>query len=313
MIFDGHSDIFSDVRYKREAGEKNVLQKHHLKRLRQGGIGGGCFVIWADTLSGRDAAAEMAAIQNAIAAEMAEAVGFRLIHDTREYLAAEAAGDFAILLGIEGLMGIGADLDRLYDLYAFGCRHAMLTWNEENLLATGVRGNPERGLTPLGRKALRLIQEQGMILDVSHLNERSFWDVMGETTAPLLASHSNARALAGAKRNLTDAQLLALRDNGGLVGLNAFPAFLSDEKEKQDVGALVRHGAYIAEKIGVEHLSFGFDFLEFLEGEPSLKGLEDCSRVPLLLQEMKKAGFTDGELEQIGKGNWLRLMERILD
>ena len=126
MIFDGHSDIFSDVRYKREAGETQVLKNHHLDRLRKGGIGGACFVIWADTYNGHAPKDEMEAIVKGIKGEMAETKEFVLIHNVEELKAAEAAGKFAILLGIEGLAGIGEDLSKIDELYDLGARHAML-------------------------------------------------------------------------------------------------------------------------------------------------------------------------------------------
>lgn len=322
MIFDGHSDIFSDVRYKREAGETQVLKNRHLERLQKGGITGGCFVIWADTFNGLDPKDEMNAIIKGLKEEMAETKEFVLVHNTAEIKAAEAAGKFAVLLGIEGLAGIGEDLNKIDELYDLGARHAMLTWNEENALATGVKGNPDRGVTELGKQAIKKIQDKKMILDVSHINEKSFWDVMDVTTAPILASHSNAKALASAARNLTDDQLLAIRDTKGLVGLNAFNDFVSDVRAEQTVDGLVRHASYIADKIGVEHLGFGFDFFEFLntdfmksysdQDDSLLKGLEDCSKVPVLIEKMKKAGFTDKDLEMISGGNWLNLIQRVM-
>lgn len=254
--------------------------------------------------------------------EMAETEDFVLVHNTAEIEAARKVGKFAILLGIEGLAGIGEDVDRIHELYDIGCRHAMLTWNEENALATGVKGNPDRGVTELGKKAAKLIQEKKMILDVSHINEKSFWDVMDLATAPVLASHSNAKALAGAARNLTDAQLLAIRDTNGLVGLNAFGDFISDNKAEQDVDHLVNHASYIADKIGVEHLGFGFDFFEFLntdfmasysdQDDSRLKGMADCSEVPVLLEKLRKAGFTEKDLELISHKNWLNLIQNIM-
>lgn len=322
MIFDGHSDIFSDVRYKREAGETQVLKNHHLERLQKGGIGGACFVIWADTFNGFDPKDEMDAIVKAIQAEMAETEDFVLVHNRAEAEAAQKAGKFAILLGIEGLAGIGEDLSKIDVLYEIGARHAMLTWNEENALATGVKGNPDRGVTDLGRKAIKIIQDKKMILDVSHLNETSFWDVMDASNGPILASHSNAKALAGAARNLTDDQLKAIRDVDGLVGLNSFGDFISDNKAEQDVDHLVNHASYIADKIGVEHLGFGFDFFEFIsadsmksysdQDDSRLKGMEDCSHVPVMIEKMRKAGFTEKDLEMISGGNWLNLIQRVM-
>ena len=322
MIFDGHSDIFSDGRYKREAGETQVLKNHHLDRLRKGGIGGACFVIWADTYNGHAPKDEMEAIVKGIKGEMAETKEFVLIHNVEELKAAEAAGKFAILLGIEGLAGIGEDLSKIDELYDLGARHAMLTWNEENALATGVKGDPNRGVTELGKQAIKKLQEKKMILDVSHINEKSFWDVIDLATGPILASHSNAKALASAARNLTDDQLRAIRDTNGLVGLNAFGDFISDNKAEQDVDHLVNHATYIADKIGVEHLGFGFDFFEFLDSDSMksysdqddsrLKGMKDCSEVPVLIEKLRKAGFSDKELEMISGGNWTNLIQRVL-
>ena len=322
MIFDGHSDIFSDVRYKREAGETQVLKNRHLERLQKGSIGGGCFVIWVDTFNGEDPKKELDAIIKNMKDEMAETEDFVLVHNTAEIEAARKAGKFCVLLGLEGLAGIGEDIDRIHELYDIGCRHAMLTCNEENALATGVKGTPDRGVTELGKKAIKLIQDKKMILDVSHLNEKSFWDVINATTAPILASHSNAKALAGAARNLTDDQLLAIRDTKGLVGLNAFGDFISEVHAEQDVDHLVKHASYIADKIGVEHLGFGFDFFEFLnadfmgsysdQDDSRLKGMEDCSKVPVMIEKMRKAGFTEKDLELISHKNWLNLIGNIM-
>ena len=322
MIFDGHSDIFSDVRYKREAGETQVLKNRHLERLQKGGIGGGCFVIWVDTFNGEEPEKELNAIIKNMQDEMAETQEFVLVHNTAEIESARKAGKICVLLGLEGLAGIGENIDRIHELYDIGCRHAMLTWNEENALATGVKGNPERGVTELGKKAIKIIQDKKMILDVSHLNEKSFWDVMDATTAPILASHSNAKALAGAARNLTDAQLLAIRDTKGLVGLNAFGDFISEVQAEQDVDHLVKHASYIADKIGVEHLGFGFDFFEFLnadfmesysdQDDSRLKGMEDCSKVPVMIEKMRKAGFTEKDLEMISHKNWMNLIANIM-
>ncbi len=322
MIFDGHSDIFSDVTIRRLLGETQVIKNHHLTRLRKGGVEGGCFVIWIDPPFDKEPSRRLEQILKATKDEMAECEDAVLVHNMAEIEAARKAGKFFILLGMEGLSGIGEDLDQIHRLYDFGVRHAMLTWNEQNLLATGVQGDPSRGVTELGKKAIRMIQEKHMIMDVSHLNERSFWDVMHMAEGPILASHSNAKALAPAARNLSDEQLLAIRDTKGLIGLNSFNLFVSQNLNEQTVDNLVKHASYIADKIGVEHLGFGFDFFEFLSTE-SMKsysdqdtsytvGLEDCSKIPDLLLKMKAAGFTEKELEMISYRNWFSLIQKVL-
>lgn len=322
MVFDGHSDIFSDVTIRRLAGERQVLKNRHMGRLHKGGIEGGCFVIWIDPPYDADPPKRLEQILQAVKDEMAECGEAVLVHNAAEIDAAKAAGKFYILLGLEGLSGIGTDLGQIDRLYEFGARHAMLSWNEQNALATGVQGDPERGLTALGKEALKKIQEKHMIMDVSHLNDRSFWDVLHLAEGPILASHSNARALSNAPRNLTDEQLFAIRDTNGLVGLNAFNLFISQNRSEQDLEHFVNHASYIAEKIGVEHLGFGFDFFEFLstdsmksysdQDDSLIHGLEDCSKVPNLLEAMRKAGFTERELEMIARENWMGLVARTI-
>ncbi len=322
MIFDGHSDIFTDVTIKRLQGETYVLQNHHLPRLQKGGFEGGCFVIWVDPPYDCDHAKRSTQILEAISEEMAECTEAVIVHNMAEVEKAKVNGKFYILLGVEGLTSIGEDVDQIDKLYDFGVRHAMLTWNEQNALATGVQGDTKRGVTEIGKKALHRLEQKKMIVDVSHLNERSFWDVLDTVRCPILASHSNAKALSNATRNLTDEQLLAIRDTKGLVGLNSFNLFVSQDIKQQNVDVFIKHAVYIAEKIGVEHLGFGFDFFEFLSTD-SMKsyssqdtsytvGLEDCSKVPILLEKMKKVGFTQQELDKICYENWYDLMRRVL-
>lgn len=320
MIFDGHSDIFTDVTVRRLRGETQVLREHHLPRLREGEVEGGCFVFWIDPPHDAHPEKRLAEAMRCVREEMEECEEAVLVTDSEEIAAARQAGKFYILLGLEGLSGIGTDLDRIDELYAFGCRHAMLSWNEQNALATGIKGDANRGLTELGKRAVRRLHERRMLVDVSHANERTFWDMAKVGGGPLLASHSNARALADVPRNLTDCQLLEIRDTDGIVGLNAFRTLVSRNREKQTIETLVRHADYIANKIGVSHLALGLDFCEFLEDTTSFSdnqstftvGLEDCRKAPLLIQRLREAGFSEEELCGICKENWMRLIRRVI-
>ena len=215
----------------------------------------------------------------------------------------------------------GEDVERIDWYDACGARHAGLTWTEENALATGVRGDPDRGLTAAGRAAVRKIQEKGMLLDVSHLNERSFWDAADAAVGPIVASHSNCRALCDVPRNLTDEQLRAVRDLGGVVGLNAFRLFVDPDPRRQDLVHLLRHAGHMIDVMGIDHVGCGFDFCEFLEadtmasmteGDAVLRGLEDCARLPALLEGLRDMGLTAEEAEKIAFGNFHRLLRQVL-
>jgi membrane dipeptidase len=137
-----------------------------------------------------------------------------------------------------------------------------------------------------------------------------------------MASHSNAWALRNHVRNLTDCQLLEIRDTKGIVGLNVFNELVAENPQDRTVEGLIRHADYIAEKIGVEYLTMGFDFCEFLEstaagsfagpGSINVRGLDDCSQVPFMLEKMKEAGFSDREMEMICTGNWHDLIRRVV-
>lgn len=322
MVFDGHSDIFTDVLRRRLAGETQVLAQNHLPRLRGGGIEGGCFVLWVDPPYTNDYTARTEDWLREIALEMNACQDAVLVRNLSDIERAKAEGKFYILMGIEGLSVMGEDLDVLDRLYDFGARHAMLTWNEENLLATGVRGASSRGLTLMGKRTMQHMEEKGMVVDVSHLNEPSFWDVMDLAHGPIVASHSNARVLADVARNLSDEQLRVLAQTDGLVGINAFHEFVNDDIEKRTIDGLVEQAVYIADKIGTRHLALGFDFLEFLatdiDGAPRedtdalLVGLENCTKVPLFLEKLRQAGFTQAEVEDIAVNNWQRILANIL-
>ena len=312
MVFDFHTDIWADVLHRRKRGEEDVLRRCHLPRLRQGGLEGAVFSLWMDTADPMQETKDMMA---AARAELAECSEVRLVHTCAEMERSRAEGVFYIWQGVEGMAAIGEDLALIDWYYDFGARTAMLTWNEENALATGAGGSADRGLTALGRQAVRRMQDKKMLLDVSHLNDRSFWDLMGMATAPVCASHSNARGLCPARRNLTDEQLRAIRDLDGVVGLNAHAGFVAENREGQTVEALARHAAHMIDVMGIEHVGCGFDFCEFIEVPGSrtdiyTQGLENAAWVPNLFAEFTKMGMTADEQEKIARGNFQALLQK---
>lgn len=318
-MFDAHSDIPTHIALCRQRGEGNILARYHLDRLRQGGFSGACFAFWMDPPYADQPAQRLAQQLRYFQEELAQCPQVQVVRTPEEVAQAKAQGKFYLFLSLEGMSPIGEDLDQIPYLASQGIRSMMLTWNEENALATGAKGNPQRGLQALGRQAIPRMEAEQIILDVSHLNETSFWQALEVASRPVLASHSNAQALAPVPRNLSDRQLLALGDTGGLVCLNAHCNFISTQPAERNLQGLARHASYIADKIGVEHLGFGFDFLEFLEEDavgtfvteiPLTQGLEDCSKVPSLLHLLRQEGFSPQDLEKIKEENWLNFLRR---
>lgn len=323
MIFDGHSDIWTDVTIRTLKGEKDILRKYHLDKLKKGNISGSIFVIWIDPPYTDDPFKRTTEIVDSIKAELEYCKDSVILAKSyNDIEKAQKENKFYIFIGLEGLGSIGENLDLIDFYYDFGARHASLTWNEENFLATGARGNPDRGLTELGKKAVRKINKNNMILDVSHLNEKSFWDVISETDKPIIASHSNCRALCDVPRNLTDDQLRKIAEFNGLVGINSFNEFVHKDMDNQNIEMLVKHIVHMAEVMGIEHIGLGMDYCDFLDDSSMssfssqetsyTKGLEDASKTQNIITEMKKVGFTNEEIEKVAYKNFHRIIKDII-
>lgn len=324
MVFDAHSDIWSDVTVKFLRGETDIFRKYHHERLKKGGVEGSIFAMWIDPPYDKEPARRLEQIMEAVKAEISCCQDIlRIVHDHEEMQEARENGLFYTFIGCEGLSGIGEDIDKIDMLYGFGVRHASLTWNEQNALAAGARADADSGLTQLGIRALHKIQESHMLFDVSHLNDKSFWDVMRHAAGPVVATHSDSRSLCPAPRNLTDEMMKEIAKTGGMIGINAYPDFVSTRKEEKTVDMLAKHIEHIADIVGIDKVGFGFDFCEFLEDEASssfstdeettvLYGLEDASKVPNILQAMQKIGFRKPDIEKVSYDNWHKMIQKIM-
>lgn len=317
-VFDGHSDLLYDVTRRRLAGENRVLERHHRKRLHRGGIEGLVLALWTavqedgfwKTYPNMKTDAQRTELMMRCArVELMECDWLELVRTAERAKQVRNDGKLYAFFAVEGMAAIGADLAGIDRYVDFGARLGMLTWNEENLLATGAGGDPHTGLTELGRQAIRRMQERKMIVDVSHLNDGGFWDVMKLTQGTVIASHSNCRALCDARRNLTDDQLRAIRDTGGIVGVNVYHGFVHNDPEKQTAEMLARHAAHMAEVMGVEYVACGFDFCEFFgPGNEGAQGLENCGEIPNFFDWLERLGFSEKERELIARENFLRVL-----
>ena len=318
MVFDGHSDLLYDVTRRRLAGEKRVLERRHLRDLESGGVEGLVLALWVS--AGRDTfwkdVPEAVGDRErtdimllAMKAELAECPWLALVRTPAEAEATRVAGKKYAFLAVEGMAAIGADLSGI-DRYAeLGVRLGMLTWNEENLLATGAGGDPYSGLTELGRQAVGRMGERNILMDVSHLNDGGFRDAVKLARGPVVASHSNCRALCDVRRNLTDDQLRAVRDTGGVVGLNVHHAFVHPDPARQTAEMLARHAAHMAEVMGVEHVACGFDFCQYFgPGNEGAEGMESAAHIQNLFYWLEKLGMNERERTMIARENFLRVL-----
>lgn len=222
----------------------------------------------------------------------------------------EKQGKMSALMTIEEGGCCKGEIGNLETLYQLGARMMTLTWNYPNELAyphTAAAGH--QGLTKKGFAFMERMEELGIIIDVSHLSDAGFWDIANHTKKPFVASHSNARALCGHSRNLTDDMIKAIADRGGVIGLNYYGCFLNDDKDSHSrVSRIAEHARHIINVGGRECLGLGSDF-DGIGGELEM---QDCSRMHKLVEELERQHFTDGEIEKILYRNVLRVYREML-
>lgn len=235
LVADLHADtpteFFLDDAY--DFGARHENGHVDLPRLREGGVCAQFLIAWvpAELAATPGASFRHAArLIDAIHRVVARTPGVRLATDAAGIHAARLAGDVAVLIGVEGGHAIENSLDNLRRLHEHGARYLTLTWNNTHDWADAAGDTPRHGgLAPFGRDVVRELGRLRMLVDVSHAADSTFWDVLEVSTAPVVATHSNARALARHHRNLTDDQIRAIAGTGGLIGVNAFPAFLDTD------------------------------------------------------------------------------------
>ena len=218
-------------------------------------------------------------------------------------------GLLSSILSIEDSVPLEGKIERVDEFYNKGVRLMSLTWNYENSVAYPTSEDPEimkKGLKPFGFEAIARMNELGMIIDVSHLNDAGIFDVLKHSRKPIVASHSNARGLCNHRRNLTDEMLKLLGENGGLTGLNYCAPFMSEEAAKNNMTTcddIVRHALYIKNKAGIDALAFGSDF----DGIGNDLDFGDYAGMPKVIAALEKH-FTDDEIEKICWKNAYRVI-----
>jgi membrane dipeptidase len=264
-------------------------------------------------------------VDHAIAAADASAVAGRLLALERagELRLARSAADVdaaradggppVAVLHLEGAEAIDPALEALELWHAAGLRSLGPVWSRPNAFGHGVPfvfpSSPDTGpgLTEAGTRLVRGCAQLGIVVDVSHLNEAGFWDIARLELGPIVASHSAAHAMSPTSRNLTDAQLDAIGQSGGLVGIVfACPFLRADFADDPDtpVELIASHAAYVAERIGVEHVALGSDF----DGATIPAGVGDAAGIPRVLDALTGIGMGAAELEAIAWDNWRRVL-----
>ena len=231
-----------------------------------------------------------------------------ITHNYDELITNRDNGKMSAILTVEEGGILHNKMEYLEELYRQGIRLITLTWNYENCIGYPNSREPERmkqGLKPFGIEVVRRMNELGMLIDVSHLSDGGFWDVVQYSTKPFVASHSNARTLCPHPRNLTDEMIRALAEKGGVAGVNFYPYFLR-ENGKATVVDIANHAWHLYQIGGEDVVAIGTDFDGFDEGELNITHIGDMHRV---YDAMVQRGFTPRQMDKILNGNILRVLQ----
>jgi len=345
-FFDGHNDFLLRLVKAPEQREELWLGSSgaghlDLGRMKQAGFAGGLFAIYVPSPSkGLEYMALMkeapfeVPLPDLMTAEMAQPVAlamaghlhwmeraapddFTVCRSPSAVRAAIKGGKIAAVMHMEGAEAIGPDLDALYLFYEMGLRSIGPVWSRPTVFGYGVPfkfpGNPDigPGLTDAGKDLIRLCNQLGIMIDLSHMNQAGFEDVARLSTAPLVATHSNVHALCASPRNLTDRQLEQIRGSSGMVGLNFSTGFLRpDGMAASDfsLDVMVRHIDYLVDKLGEDHVGLGSDFDGCTVPDP----IKDVTGVPKLFQALADHGYDPPLLAKLARSNWLACLDRSL-
>ena len=343
QVFDGHNDVLLRLWLKKEVDAAisfvagDGLGHLDLPRMRKGGFAGGFFAIFVpnpndphtdddDDINPPPAGEvalspalartlDMAALLFRI--EQASEGTFRVCRSGTGVRQAIAAGQIAAVLHIEGAECIDPSFSALEVLHKAGLRSLGPVWSRSNIFGHGVPfrfpASPDTGpgLTDLGKALVRHCNDLGILVDLSHLNEKGFWDVAGISSSPLVATHSNAHAVSASSRNLTDDQIRAIGQSGGMVGVNFANGFLrADGRWASEPGldSMLRHLDHLLRLAGEDHVGLGSDF----DGARIPSAIGDVTGLPAVIAAMRGHGYGESLIAKLAHKNWLSALDHIL-
>ena len=326
---DLHSDLPLGLLKRRFDGSEGSLASEWLPRLRAGGVDLVVCAVYIDSNFLPEGALRRAVqLVDALLEEIASCPEIELALSLADVERITAAGHIAALLAFEGAEPLGQDLAALRLFYRLGLRMLSFAWMRRTAFGDGAWENDSRGgLTRLGRHAVREMNRLGIIADVSHASDQTTWDVLEASTQPVIASHSNVRAIRDHPRNLTDPMIEAIAASGGLVGVVAVAGYITDGEPT--IARWADHIDHIVKLVGIDHVGVGCDFYDEIMamgaaqeipawnpggslGQLSFTGMRTWADLPGLSGELLRRGYTEGDLRQIYQENVSRVIGAVL-
>ena len=295
-------DTHCDTLYMR-ALEPNEVPCVTMEHMKAGGMSLQTCTLFAGTKGVSDHPYDKAMAEYAVFEQLEKTEGWQKVNSPLE----AEDGKVKILLSVEGGEIFEGSVERVREFYDRGIRMAALTWNNENEIGHSAKSGSTEGIKPAGWAILREMAALGMAADTSHLNEAGFWDLIDRHSQPPMASHSCARALCDHFRNLTDDQIRAMTKRGGWIGVNFYPYFLCADG-KATVEDIARHIDHMCQLGAEKNVGFGSDF-DGIGCTPV--GCENPSKVPAILDCLRRRGYSEEALADIAVFNFLNYYRRL--
>jgi membrane dipeptidase len=350
LLIDTHNDATTFTVQGADIGGNRTDGHTDIHRLKAGGVGATFFAIFVDAkfVEGNHAANRALQMIDTVRHDIVAKYpnDFELVTTADGILAAHNKGKIAALMGIEGGHAIEDSLRLLRDYYALGARYMTLTHANANHWAdsSGDPNHPNNGLSPFGKEVILEMNRLGMMVDISHVADKTFWDALEVSNAPIFASHSSCRALSPVARNMTDDMIIALAKKGGVIQINFSCSFLNAEVAKTvaattrlrtemknrppeelrealrklreqsgpparaGIDDVVAHILHVIKITSIDHVGIGSDF-DGITCAP--QGLEDVSKFPSLTRKLLEAGLTEADIRKIYGENLLRVMRAV--
>ena len=328
-VFNAHLDLTYDLIKKSSLKNESLLDREYFYEFDKGNVSAVVAAIYLDDDElGEDAFQNASKHIEVLEREVSLSEKYKICLSASELEFCSKNEKIGLFISLEGLEPIGDNLKLIDEFYSKGVRLMGLTWSRDNLVAYGSHfqdlASEEKGLTDFGFEVMKYIEKLPIILDVSHLNEGGFWDVVENYGKPFIASHSNCRFINNITRNLTDRQIRAIADSGGVVGINGSNIIVSETDDAATVSSYVDHIEHIIEIAGIDHVGFGFDFCDkimqyvpkdFLNSMSRVPKdiIENHSEIPLIINELSIRGYSQRDIDKITYNNFFRLINAVID
>ncbi|HSV57133.1 MAG TPA: dipeptidase [Magnetospirillaceae bacterium] len=319
IVVDGHCDSALDLVglgvdgrkiEPRDLAERGTRGFADVPRLIEGGVTAQFFALFTHDAHVGEAPARTADMLDAMEALFDRTDSIRPALCARDVQEAKAGNHLAAFLAIEGGEALGGSLEALRGFYQRGVRLLGLTWNRRNALGRGAAADGSGGLTDFGREVVAEMERLGMIVDASHLSDEALSDLLAAARRPVVASHSNSRAVRNHRRNLSDAQAEGIAATGGLVAVTFAGGFVDEDPGRVGLPRLMDHVDRLVSAVGAEHVGLGSDFDGFQDKDGIV--LSDCASLPLFTDALIARGYSERDVLAILGGNWMRVIREVL-